>query len=141
MYFQKSQDTKPGYKLGSNGKFQIRPGNQASIYCTARTYFKFIFSPANLFGSCIRFLVLFATFVFMYKVLAYQVADSIDIKACKINFKAELVHGDSEELFYHVSSERYIYIFKYGVVSFLNFDPVEVSGFLQFITPFGKNLF
>ncbi len=77
----------------------------------------------------------------MYKVISYQVADSIDIKSCKINFKAELVYGDSEELFYQATGERYIYIFKYGVVSFLNYDAVEISGFLRFISPFCKNRF
>ena len=77
----------------------------------------------------------------MYRVVSYQVADSIDIKNCKISFKAELIYGDSEELFYHASGEHYIYIFKYGVVSFLNYDAVEISGYLQFITPFCKNRF
>lgn len=105
-----------------------------------------VFLSFNLFGSessgiISWFLVLFVTFVFMYKVLSYQVADSIDIKSCKINFKAEMVHGDSEELFYRVSDERYIYLFKYGVVSFLNYDPVDISGFLLFISPFCKNQF
>src|SRR5262245_26092781 len=77
----------------------------------------------------------------MYKVIAYQIADSIDIKTCKFNFKAELIYGDSEELFYRVKDEQYIYIFKYGVVSFLNYDAVGVSGFLQFISPYCKNRF
>src|SRR5262249_41376144 len=77
----------------------------------------------------------------MYKVIAYQVADSIDIRSCKPNFKEELVYGDSEELFYRVKDEQYIYIFKYGVVSFLNCDAVGISGFLQFISPFCKNRF
>jgi len=77
----------------------------------------------------------------MYKVVSYQVADSIDIKNCKINFKADLVYGDSEELFYQASGDRYICIFKYGVVSFFNYDAVAISGFLQFISPFCKNRF
>ncbi|HET6994308.1 MAG TPA: RMD1 family protein [Chitinophagaceae bacterium] len=77
----------------------------------------------------------------MYKVNAYQVADSIDIKSCKLNFKADLVYADTEELFYQAADERYIYIFKYGVVSFLNYDPDAISGFLRFLAPFCKNLF
>jgi uncharacterized Rmd1/YagE family protein len=77
----------------------------------------------------------------MYKVISYQVADSIDIKACKANFKAELSYGDADELFYEVSGGRYIYIFKYGVLSFLNYEAVDISAFLQFIKPFCKNLF
>jgi required for meiotic nuclear division protein 1 len=77
----------------------------------------------------------------MEKVISYQIADSIDIKACKANFKAELYYSDSDELFYEESGERYIYVFKYGVVSFLNYVPVDISSFLLFILPFCKNPF
>ena len=77
----------------------------------------------------------------MYKVISYQIADSIDIKSCKLSIKTELVYGDTEELFYRVSAERYIYIFKYGVVSFLNYDPVEISSFLRSVSPYCKNPF
>lgn len=77
----------------------------------------------------------------MYKVISYQIADSIDIKSCKVNFKAKLLYSDADELFYEVSGERCLYIFKYGVVSFLNFEAVDISSFLQFIKPFCKNPF
>lgn len=77
----------------------------------------------------------------MYKVVAYQVADNIDIKACKSGFKYEPSYSDSEELFYETPGGRYLYIFRYGVVSFLNYDAVEISSFLRFIQPFCKNLF
>ena len=52
----------------------------------------------------------------MYKVISYQVADSIDIKGLKAAFTGELGYGDADELFYTVSKERFVYIFKYGVV-------------------------
>lgn len=77
----------------------------------------------------------------MYKVISYQVADGIDIKASKSNFKSKLLYSDSDELFYEVSGERCLYIFKYGVISFLNFEAVDISSFLQFIRPFCKNPF
>jgi uncharacterized Rmd1/YagE family protein len=77
----------------------------------------------------------------MYKVIAYQIADSIDIKGCKTSFKAKLAYSDSDELFYETSADHYIYIFKYGVVSFLNYEAVDISSFLQFIYPFCKNRF
>jgi uncharacterized Rmd1/YagE family protein len=77
----------------------------------------------------------------MYKVIAYQIADSIDIKTFKLNFKGDLIYGDSDELFYNVNDEQYIYIFKYGVISFLNYDTAGISGFLQTILPFCKNRF
>ncbi len=77
----------------------------------------------------------------MYKVISYQIADSIDIKAVKAAFTGELVYADSEELFYAVSKERFVYIFTYGVVSFLNYEPTDCIAFLQFIEPFCKNRF
>jgi required for meiotic nuclear division protein 1 len=77
----------------------------------------------------------------MYKVISYQIADSIDIKNVKAAFKAELAFGDADELFYQVDEDRYVYIFKYGVVSFLKYDAADSSLFLQFIQPFCKNPF
>ncbi|MGZ5134324.1 MAG: RMD1 family protein [Flavitalea sp.] len=77
----------------------------------------------------------------MYKVLSYQIADSIDIKQVKAAFKSDIRFSDSDELFYKTDDEQYLYIFKYGVVCFLNFTNIGVSSFLQFIAPFCKNLF
>lgn len=77
----------------------------------------------------------------MYRVISYQIADSIDIKNLKTAFTGELIYGDSDELFYGSSGERYVYIFKYGVVSFLNYQSVDSSSFLRFIEPYCKNRF
>jgi uncharacterized Rmd1/YagE family protein len=75
------------------------------------------------------------------QVLSYQVADSIDIKQFKAGFKAELHYSDADELFYKIDSEQFIYVFKYGVVCFLNYDPVRISEFLRLIGSYCKNLF
>jgi required for meiotic nuclear division protein 1 len=77
----------------------------------------------------------------MYKVISYQIADSIDIKNLKAAFTGKLLYSDSDELFYVISEDRYVYIFKYGVVSFWNYAVVDSSSFLQFIEPFCKNRF
>jgi uncharacterized Rmd1/YagE family protein len=77
----------------------------------------------------------------IYKVIAYQIADSLDIKGLKGAFKARLHYSDSDELFYEESPDHYIYIFKYGVVSFFNFEAIEASNFLQFISSFCRNRF
>lgn len=77
----------------------------------------------------------------MLSVLSYQIADSIDIKQFKSAFKAEIYHSDADELFYKTDQEKFIYVFKYGVVCFLNYEPIRISTFLQLITPFCKNLF
>lgn len=77
----------------------------------------------------------------IYKVQAYQVADSIDLKAVKAAFKATLIYNDSEELFYETGTEQFVYVFRYGVISFLNYSEVEISSYIQFIGPFCRNLF
>ena len=77
----------------------------------------------------------------MQHVLSYQIADSIDIKSFKNAFKAEIHYSDADELFYKTRSEGLIYVFKYGVVCFLNYDEGKISEFLQLISPFCKNLF
>lgn len=77
----------------------------------------------------------------MLQVLSYQIADSIDIKSVKAFFKSEILHYDADELFYQTESSGYIYVFKYGVVCFLDCDEFRIKEFLELISPFCKNLF
>lgn len=77
----------------------------------------------------------------MQKVVSYQIADSIDVKQFSNAFKAELHYSDPAELFYKTDSEQYVYVFKYGAVCFLNYDPISISAFLRLITPYCKTLF
>src|ERR1700759_2395688 len=79
--------------------------------------------------------------IMLQQVLSYQIADSIDIKAFKSAFKAELYFNDTDELFYTVAEGQYIYVFKYGVVCFLNYDAVKISEFLRLISFYCKNKF
>jgi uncharacterized Rmd1/YagE family protein len=73
------------------------------------------------------------------RTIAYQVADSIDLRAFKAGFPSELYYEDSDEVFYRLPEERYIYVFKYGIVCFLNYDEIRMAEFLQFVKPFCKN--
>jgi uncharacterized Rmd1/YagE family protein len=75
------------------------------------------------------------------KVISYQIADSIDVKQFSAFFKAELYYSDPSELFYRVDTDHYLYVFKYGAVCFLNYDPVQTSEFLRIIRPYGKTVF
>jgi uncharacterized Rmd1/YagE family protein len=79
----------------------------------------------------------------MLKVLSLQIADGIDIKQFGAVFKAELLHGDSDELFYRVKSQtqKFAYIFKYGIVSLLGYNEVDTMAFIQAIAPYCKNPF
>ncbi len=75
------------------------------------------------------------------KVLSFQVADSIDIKLFKTAFTTNIHFADSDELFYHVDTFKYLYVFKYGIICFLGYDETEMSGFLQLIIPYCRNYF
>lgn len=77
----------------------------------------------------------------LQKVLSYQIADSIDVKGFKAAFKADLHYSDADELFYKTGFSEFIYIFKYGVVCFLNYDSIRIGEFLRLITPYCKNVF
>jgi len=75
------------------------------------------------------------------KVISYQVADAIDVKGFCSAFKAELYYADPAELFFRTGDDRYVYVFKYGAVCFLNYDDAGIAEILQQIIPFCKNIF
>lgn len=75
------------------------------------------------------------------KVLSFQIAESIDIKSFRSAFTGEIHFADTDEIFYLIEAEKYIYVFKYGVVCFLNYDDIGISGFIQLITPYCRNIF
>jgi len=75
------------------------------------------------------------------KVTSFQIADSIDIKFFRSSFYASTHYGDTDELFYQVERDKYLYVFKYGIVCFLGYSEEEISIFFQIIEPFCKNPF
>jgi uncharacterized Rmd1/YagE family protein len=77
----------------------------------------------------------------MLNVLSYQIADSIDIRLFRAAYKEGITHYDADELFYRTAPETFVYVFKYGVVCFLNYDEAGCEEFLKMIAPFCKNLF
>jgi len=77
----------------------------------------------------------------MLHVLSYQIADSIDIKAFRTAFREGIYHYDADELFYKTGELSFVYVFKYGVVCFMNYDDAGVDAFLQRIAGFCKNRF
>jgi len=77
----------------------------------------------------------------MLPVVSYQIADSIDVKSFKTTFSEDIYHFDADELFYKMGPESYVYVFKYGVVCFLNVDERTCKTFLEKIAPYCKNPF
>ncbi len=75
------------------------------------------------------------------KVTSFQLADSIDIKLFKTTFTAPIHYGDTDELFYILDKDKYLYVFKYGIVCFLGYSETEMADFFKRIGPSCKNLF
>lgn len=75
------------------------------------------------------------------KTISFQVAESIDIKQFRIIFSAPLHYADAEELFYEIDSHKYLYVFKYGIVSFAGYDETQMNAVLQQVTDFSNNIF
>jgi uncharacterized Rmd1/YagE family protein len=44
-------------------------------------------------------------------------------------------------LFYKTDTEQFVYIFNYGSVCFLNYNPIDITSFLKLITPYCKKKF
>jgi uncharacterized Rmd1/YagE family protein len=70
----------------------------------------------------------------MLKVRAYQVAESIDIKRFKIDFTAEILQADSDELFYQTGHQQFLYVFKYGIVCLCQYNQTESTALLQLVS-------
>lgn len=77
----------------------------------------------------------------MLRVQSYQVADSIDIRSFRAVRKEDIHHFDADELFYKTGPQSFVYVFKYGVVCFMNYDTGGINTFLEQLSPFCRNLF
>jgi len=77
----------------------------------------------------------------MLKVLAYQYSESIDVKSFKSDFTAELKYYSSDELFYQTEVGKFVYVFKYGIICFLNYDAMKIAEFFKLMTQYTKNPF
>ena len=71
---------------------------------------------------------------------AYQIAESIDLKQFKTAFTAAIYQAYNDELFYEIEENKLLYVFKYGIVCFCNYNEMETTAFIQLITPYCKNL-
>jgi uncharacterized Rmd1/YagE family protein len=75
------------------------------------------------------------------RIEAIQIAESFNIKKFRGDFRAEAYSGSISEVFYALTdSNRYLYIFDYGVVVFANYDAVAKSEFLGYIKNYATTL-
>jgi uncharacterized Rmd1/YagE family protein len=76
----------------------------------------------------------------MPKVISYQLSESIDIKSFSADFTGTIFYADSEELFYDIGTNQYLYVFKYGVISLFNYGDIDATTVIKLINPYCKNL-
>lgn len=74
----------------------------------------------------------------MYRILAYQISDNIDLDAFTQSYNAELIYSNYNESFFQVDSEHYVSVLKYGVVCFLDYDDKRISEFFKLISQYCK---
>lgn len=70
----------------------------------------------------------------MFKISAFQISDSIDLDSFSSVYTAELLYSDHLELFYEVGTEIYLSVYKYGVVSFFNFEEDEKNSLIKLLS-------
>lgn len=76
------------------------------------------------------------------KVVAYQIAEKIDVLKFKDTKPAELIYFDptrESELYYQIYKEQFISVYKYGIVCFFNIKPDQTERFLKLVYPFSSN--
>jgi len=73
------------------------------------------------------------------KLVALNIADSIDVKVLKTSFQGKLIKSTSTELFYKTSENKYVSMFNYGVVAFSNHSQQEIDVVITDIEKFIKN--
>jgi uncharacterized Rmd1/YagE family protein len=75
------------------------------------------------------------------RIEAVQIAESFNMKKFRGDFRVEAYSGSISEVFYALTdSNRYLYIFDYGVVVFANYDAVAKSEFLGYIKNYATTL-
>lgn len=69
------------------------------------------------------------------KAIALHLAGNIDISECRQAIGRQLIFGDRDELFY-ADGLQYLYVFRYGIVSFYGFDDASMNEVLEGLKPF-----
>lgn len=75
-----------------------------------------------------------------FKVVAYQLAESIDIRELKRDFLARLLYSNTQELYYQIDVEQYVSFFKYGTVCFYNVDEDKISELKEMALKYCHNI-
>lgn len=72
---------------------------------------------------------------------AIQIAEAFNIKKFRAEFGTEAFSGSTSEVFYALNdSNRYLYVFDYGVVVFGNYDSLAKSQFVDYIKNYSTTI-
>jgi uncharacterized Rmd1/YagE family protein len=70
---------------------------------------------------------------------AYQIAEVIQLKKFRSDYTSPPLDANNSELFYKQDTDRYFYLFSYGVVAFAGFNDLEKSTLLKFIRTYAED--
>jgi len=70
---------------------------------------------------------------------AYQIAEVIQLKKFRSEYTSSPLEANNSELFYKQDTDRYFYLFSYGVVAFAGFNDLEKSNLLKFIRGYAED--
>ncbi len=76
----------------------------------------------------------------MKKVIAFQIAEFIDIKIFRRKYTDNEVYYSSAEVLYVNQQNQYLYILAYGVVCFIGYDEVKMTEIIDYIKSLSKNI-
>ncbi len=75
------------------------------------------------------------------RIEAVQIAESFNMRKFRAEFRAEAYAASTSEVFYELAeSNRYLYVFDYGVVVFGNYDAIAKSEFVNFVKNYATKL-
>jgi required for meiotic nuclear division protein 1 len=76
----------------------------------------------------------------MRKIIAYQIAESIDIKKMRNEYAGTEHYFNSSEVFYQGENDRFLFILSYGVIVYSGYDEIMQSQFNDYLKQFCANL-
>jgi required for meiotic nuclear division protein 1 len=75
----------------------------------------------------------------MLVIEALQIAEQINIKKFRQNFKLAPIANSSTELFYNETGDKYLSVYGYGVVAFCGYNATEKSELTNFIKLYSED--
>lgn len=76
----------------------------------------------------------------MLKIDAYQIAEQINIKRFKADFKQTAISSSSVELFYHQDDSKFLCVYGYGIVVFCGQNDLEKSALIKFLKEYCEDI-